>query len=106
VQYANQKQDTTEIRVYPGADGEYTLYDDEKDNYNYEKGQYATIGLKWDDKAKTLTISDRKGEFPGMLEKRNFEIVLVNEKNGAGLVSSGKLKSIKYSGKQMKIILK
>ena len=106
VQYANEKQDPTEIRIYPGADGEYMLYDDEKDNYNYEKGQYATIGLKWDDKAKTLTISDRKGEFPGMLENRNFEIVLVNEKNGVGLVSSGKLKSIKYSGKQLKIILK
>ena len=57
--------DPIELRIYPGADGDFTLYEDENDNYNYEKGVYATIPLHWDDKAQTLTIGDRKGQFPG-----------------------------------------
>jgi len=106
VQYANQKQDPTEIRIYPGANGEFILYDDEKDNYNYEKGQYATIDLKWDDAAKTLTISDRKGEFSGMLKNRIFNVVVVSEKVGVGLNPAEKMKSVKYSGKKLIIQLK
>ena len=100
VQYASEKQDPTEIRIYPGADGKLVLYDDEKDNYNYEKGKYATIDLKWDDAAKTLTIGDRKGDFPGMLKNRKFEVVLVKENSGTGLEVSKTLKAINYSGKE------
>lgn len=106
VQYANEKQDPTEIRIYPGANGTFVLYDDEKDNYNYEKGQYATIDLKWDDATKTLTISDRKGDFPGMLKNRKFEVVLVNEKSGTGTEATLAPKTIKYSGKTIVIKLK
>jgi alpha-D-xyloside xylohydrolase len=106
VQYANQKQDPTEIRIYPGANGEFTLYDDEKDNYNYEKGQYATIDLKWDDAAKTLIISDQQGEFPGMLKNRIFNVVVVSEKAGVGLNPAEKMKPVKYSGKKLILQLK
>lgn len=106
VLYANQKQDPTEIRIYSGANGEFTLYDDEKDNYNYEKGQYATIDLKWDDAAKTLTFFDRKGEFSGMLKKRIFNIVVVNEKAGVGMNPAEKAKMVKYSGKKLVLKLK
>ena len=106
VQYANQKQDPTEIRIYPGDNGEFTLYDDEKDNYNYEKGQFATIDLKWDDAAKTLTISDRKGEFPRMFKNRIFNVAVVSEKAGVGLNPAEKMKSVKYSGKKLILQLK
>ena len=78
VQYATEKPwDDLEIRVYPGADGEFTLYEDEFDNYNYEKGVYTTIPFRWDDRTRTLTIGERKGNYPGMLQQRRFRIALV-----------------------------
>ena len=83
MQYAEEKKwDNLEIRIYPGANGKFVLYEDENDNYNYEKGVYATITFDWDDKKKTLTISDRKGSFPGMLENRKFNIVIVGSSKG------------------------
>jgi alpha-D-xyloside xylohydrolase len=102
VQYATEKKwDNLEIRIYPGADGEFTLYEDENDNYNYEKGIYATIDFKWDNSKKTLTISDRKGEFPGMLQERTFNIVIVGDNNGTGIDISKPLKTIEYVGTQI-----
>jgi alpha-D-xyloside xylohydrolase len=78
VQYATEKKwDNLEIRVYPGANGEFSLYEDENDNYNYEKGVYSTIIFTWNDAKKSLTINDRKGSFPGMLTTRKFNIVVV-----------------------------
>jgi alpha-D-xyloside xylohydrolase len=85
VQYAAEKKwDNLDIRIYPGANGEFTLYEDENDNYNYEKGIYSTITFTWDDAKKTLTINDRKGSFPGMLAERKFNIVRVDKNKGAG----------------------
>lgn len=103
VQYANEKQDPAEIRIYPGANAEFILYDDEKDNYNYEKGFYSTIRFTWDNDKQTLTIENRMGEFPGMLKKRKFEIVLVSEKTGTGLDSPTRFKLVNYIGKEVKI---
>ena len=86
VQYALEKKwDNLEIRVYEGANGQYTLYEDENDNYNYEKGVYSTITFSWDDAKKVLTINDRKGTFPGMLSDRKFNIVKVSAGNGTGM---------------------
>ncbi|MDE5919669.1 MAG: DUF5110 domain-containing protein, partial [Duncaniella sp.] len=82
VQYAMEKPwDNLEIRIYPGADGEFTLYEDEFDNYNYEKGLYSTIGFIWNDKTRTLTIADRQGEYPGMLSTRKFNVVVCDGKS-------------------------
>ncbi len=100
IQYATEKNDPIEIRVYPGADGEFTLYEDENDNYDYEKGKYSTITFKWDDANKTLHISDRKGSFPGMVDKHTFNFVLVNKQQGIGIeMSSIKNKTLEYFGK-------
>lgn len=101
IQYSTEKTDPLEIRIYPGADGEFSLYEDENDNYNYEKGIYSTIGFQWDDASKTLTIKDRKGEFPGMLKNRKFNIVLVEENSGVGIEISKNPKAIDYSGKKL-----
>lgn len=100
-QYTNEKKkDTLEIRIYEGADGHFTLYEDEGDNYNYEKGKYATIDLVWNDKARTLTIKDRKGTYAGMPEQITFNIVLVNNNNGIGINAPTKFdKVIRYTGK-------
>ncbi|WP_159523603.1 glycoside hydrolase family 31 protein [Sunxiuqinia indica] len=107
VQFADEKIDPIEIRIYPGNDGDFTLYNDEHDNYDYEKGAYATIHFHWDDAAKKLTIDDRKGEFPGMLKKQKFQIVLVSEKQGTGLgVTAKPSKTINYSAKKISLKLK
>ncbi len=86
IQYAAEKKwDNLELRVYPGADGKFTLYEDELDNYNYEKGAFSTITFAWDDAKKALTIGERQGSFAGMLKERKFNIVWVSQYNGAGL---------------------
>ena len=65
LQYSNEKPaDPIELRVYPGANGAFTLYEDEGDSYRYEKGASATIPFAWDDAAKTLTIGPPKENFP------------------------------------------
>jgi alpha-D-xyloside xylohydrolase len=102
VQYAEERKwDELEIRIYPGANGTFVLYEDENDNYNYEKGIYSTIAFNWDDKKKVLTISDRKGSFPGMLDSRKFNIVIVDTNKGGGekLVSQPD-RMITYTGKK------
>ena len=86
MEYATQvPENPIELRVYPGANGSFTLYEDENDNYNYEKGTYATIPLTWDDATRTLTIGQRSGKFPGMRANRTFEIVLVRAGHGVGM---------------------
>jgi alpha-D-xyloside xylohydrolase len=101
VQYATKKKwDNLEIRIYPGADGEFLLYEDEKDNYNYEKDIYSTIQFSWKDAEKQLTISDRKGTFPGMLKSRKFTIILVAPEKGTGIEVSEKVDTtVLYNGK-------
>jgi len=103
LQYATEKPaDPIELRIYPGADGEFTIYEDENDNYNYEKGKYSTIHLSWNNAQKTLTIDDRKGEFPGMIKDRSFQIVLVKESHGNGVdICATPDKTIKYSGTKL-----
>jgi alpha-D-xyloside xylohydrolase len=97
VQYAMEKNwDNLEIRVYPGADGSFTLYEDENDNYNYEKGVYATITFHWNDKSGTLSIGERKGSFPGMLTGRTFRVV----KAGPG---QGAVQAVRYLGKALSV---
>ena len=77
MQYVGEKSwDNLELRVYPGADGSFTLYEDEGDSYNYEKGAYTTITFQWNNKARTLTIGDRQGRYEGMLQNRQFTVVL------------------------------
>lgn len=108
VQYAGEKPwKTLEIRVYPGADGDFVLYEDELDNYNYEKGLYSTIAFHWDDSKKVLTIGDRKGEFPDMLKDRQFRIVLVGSRHGAGDSLMQKVdKIVSYKGNKICVKLK
>jgi len=104
-EWSTQKPaDPLELRIYRGANGDFTLYEDENDNYNYEKGVYATIPMHWDDAGRTLTIGDRKGQFPGMLENRTFRIVFVSENHGVGVNPADEVdKAVSYSGKQITV---
>ena len=83
-----KKWDNLELRIYPGADGGFMLYEDEGDNYNYEKGAYSVIQFSWNDKTHTLTIGDRQGSYPGMLQNRQFTVVLPD----------GKQQTVRYDG--------
>ncbi|MBK9925027.1 MAG: DUF5110 domain-containing protein [Anaerolineales bacterium] len=78
--YADEKPQTiVELRIYPGQDGTFTLYQDEGDNYNYEKGLFATIQLRWEDEVHRLILEERKGEYPGMNKTLEFSISVVGE---------------------------
>jgi len=107
VQYATEKKwDNLEIRVYPGANGVFMLYEDENDNYNYEKGIFSTINFTWNDTKRTLTISNRIGSFPGMLSERKFNIVIINKNKGAESPGIKKYnKSVSYTGKSVLVKL-
>ena len=94
VQYTSEKPwDNLDIVVYPGADAEFTLYEDEGDNYNYQKGMYSTITFKWNDKAKSLTIDRRQGDFPGMLKTRKFNVK----------IAGGTAKTVDYNGRRVSV---
>jgi alpha-D-xyloside xylohydrolase len=85
LQYATEKvADPIELRVYTGADAEFVLYEDENDTYNYEKGAFSTIDLKWDDAKRILTIGKQKGSYPGMPDTRTFQITIVGKNKGIG----------------------
>jgi len=84
-QYAAEKLDPIELRVYTGANGAFTLYEDEGENYSYEQGVFSTIDFVWNEPKQTLTIGARKGSFPGMSKKRRFNIVWVGQNHGVGI---------------------
>lgn len=67
------------IRVYPGRDAAFELYEDAGDSYDYEHGRYSTIRMEWDDSRRMLTLGERQGEFDGMEKTRTFRIVLVDD---------------------------
>jgi alpha-D-xyloside xylohydrolase len=105
LQYAAEKSaDPIELRIYRGANGAFTLYEDENDSYDYEKGVHATIPFSWDEAAHTLTIGDRTGTFPGVLEKRTFRVVFVSENHGTGGgLTENANKTVEYSGKKITV---
>jgi alpha-D-xyloside xylohydrolase len=105
VEYATQKPaDTLELRVYPGADGSFTLYEDENEGYGYEQGAFATITFSWKDKNHNLNIPARKGDFPGALKKRVFNIVIVGDGVGAG-EGAAKGKYVTYTGLPLSVVI-
>lgn len=105
VQYATEKKwDNLDICVYPGADGEFVLYEDEFDNYNYEKGMFSTIRFTWDDARRVLTISDRNGEFPQMLKRRKFRITLMEPGKPSAEKVLGKAdREVRYAGHEIAV---
>jgi alpha-D-xyloside xylohydrolase len=98
--YASEKLSAAwDIRIYSGQNGQFTIYEDENDNYTYQKGQCSTYTLYWNDRKSELTISSRQGIFPEMVKQRKLNLILVGPENGNGLTTAaGKL--ITYSGKR------
>ena len=115
VQYSGEKAwDHLTMHVYPGADGSFTLYEDEGDGYAYERGAFSTIRFTWDDATRTLTIGQRQGSFPGMLKQRQFTIVLPDKKQHqtnrahqttSTVIKEGPSKTVSYDGHEVKVAL-
>ena len=115
VQYSSEKTwDNLTICVYPGADGTFTLYEDEGDGYNYERGQFSTIPFTWDEATRTLTIGQRQGSFPGMLKQRQFTIILPDkqirltnyvQKTTSLVIKEGESQTVSYDGSAVSIKL-
>ena len=100
LQYTDEKpEDPIELRIYPGADGSFQLFEDDGLTYAYEKGQYATVVIHWHDATRTITLEDRKGSFPGMLKERTFQLVLVGRNHGVGEVpTAAPDRIVRYDG--------
>jgi hypothetical protein len=104
MQFATEKPaDPIELRVYRGADGTFTLYEDEGDNYNYERGICAIIPISWNEKSGTLTFGKRKGSFPGMLKARTFRVVWVKPGHGVGGDPAQAATEVHYTSKALPI---
>jgi alpha-D-xyloside xylohydrolase len=101
------KSDPIELRIYAGAPAKFTLYEDEGDNYDYERGAYSEIPIHWDDQAGLVTIGNRQGRFPGMIEHRTFRVVIVRDGRGTGIAASSEPDAtIEYAGKATSVRLR
>lgn len=99
MQWSDEKPaDVIDLYVYAGRDGKFTLYEDEGTNYNYEQGMYARIPLEWNDTESSLTIGKREGSFPGMLEKRIFNVIKIDHSNPVGFGEKGSGVAVEYDG--------
>ena len=99
MQYADEKPaDHIKVYVYQGADAEFTLYEDENVNYNYEQGKYSVIPMTYNEATRQLTIGKRKGEFDGMLKERTFEIIQVNPEHPVAFDRNAKGVVVRYNG--------
>lgn len=104
-QYATEKPDAPyEIRVYPGADARFTVYEDDNETYAYEKGQRATYELAWNDARRVLTIGARQGRFPGMIERRTLNIVMADAAGG-GIDPASPSTTVTYDGRPLSLTL-
>ena len=101
IEYAGQTTDPIELRIYPGANGEFNLYEDEGDSYRYEKGAHAIIPIQWDDATRTLTVGARQGSYPGMAAGHIFNVVIVAAGHGIGAETTQTPdKAVQYTGEK------
>jgi alpha-D-xyloside xylohydrolase len=106
LEWSDQKPaDDLLLVIYTGADARFTLYEDDGLTYAYEKGESSTIDLQWDDAARTLTIGARKGTYPGMLQKRQFRLIFVDEAHPFALNPDAPGRPVQYDGQALTIKL-
>jgi alpha-D-xyloside xylohydrolase len=104
LQYTSEKTaDTITLNIYTGTDASFNLYEDEGTNYNYEKGAFSVIPIKYSEAAKTISIGDRKGSFNGMMQKRTFRISIISPGNAKPLDFDASVKEITYGGQNITI---
>jgi alpha-D-xyloside xylohydrolase len=94
-----------EIRVYTGADGDFTFYEDDGDTYDYEKGAFATIPIHWNEATHRLIIGARKGSYPGMPQTLPLTVVFVRKGTGIGFEQAkfAPREVIPYDGRMVEV---
>ena len=97
--------DDIRLYVYAGADASFTLYEDDGLTYGYEKGQFATIPIRWDDASRTLTLGAREGSFPGMLPRRSFTVVVVDPSKPRSYDPDAAGEVVRYAGEEVSVRL-
>ncbi len=96
-QYSAESSDgTLEIRVYPGADADFTLYEDDGVSNDYEQGRCARITFHWDDARRRLHVSRCEGQYDGIPRRRVFRVVMPD----------GSTKTVRYKGRTLKVRMK
>jgi alpha-D-xyloside xylohydrolase len=107
ITYADEQPNAPlELRIYPGQNGSFTLYDDEGDNYNYEQGRFAMIRLSWDDTNRRLTLYKRQGDYPRIPESREFRISMSDNTSDNPLASeTASFRTVLYDGSEITIDL-
>jgi alpha-D-xyloside xylohydrolase len=106
LQYTSESPaDPIELRVYPGADGAFTLYEDEGDGYDYEEGAFSTIQISWNDGERRLSIGTRIGAFRGMLSERKFRVVCVSASKGIGVETEAQAHDCFYRGEETHVMI-
>jgi len=107
VQHTQTPQTDLTLYVYAGQSGRFTLYEDDGTSYGYEKGDYSTIDISWNEQKGELTVSDRKGQFTGMFKQRKLAVVLVDSSHPAGLdIPLVPIKQLSYEGKAIRVALR
>ena len=106
IQYSDEKPaDPITLRIYEGADASFTLYEDENTNYNYEKGKFLEIPIRWNEKSKTLTIDKQQGTFDGMLASRTFKLIFVSVLRPRSSTYNLPDRVIRYKGERIELKL-
>lgn len=96
MQYTGEKPwDVLTLSIYPGADAEFVLYEDEGDGYRYLDGAYTEIPMRWNDRTRTLTLGERKGSYDGMPATRTFHVV----------TPDGRTRDLTYTGRRLSVRL-
>jgi alpha-D-xyloside xylohydrolase len=104
---AEEASDPITLYVYAGANGQFTLYEDQGTTFDYERGGFSEILLQWNDRARTLTLGKRTGSYDGMLKDRTFQVVLVSKAHPAGFAATtAPSKSVRYTGGELRIKLR
>ncbi|HET8827016.1 MAG TPA: DUF5110 domain-containing protein, partial [Terriglobales bacterium] len=105
IEYAGEMPDAPiELRIYRGANGQFTLYEDQGDTYAYEHGALATIPMSWDEASSTLTIGARSGSYPGMPAQQKFRVIWVGTNHGGGPeITTQADREITYAGKEVRV---
>ena len=106
LQYTGERPaDPIALRVYAGANGRFTLYEDDGQTYDYERGRFSRIPISWDDATRTLTIGQRTGEYDGMPVRRSFTVVVVSQSNASGVDDTSSGRTVQYDGREIDIQL-
>ena len=106
IQFSSDQADVPiELWMYPGQDGEFTLYEDEGDNYNYEQGSFATIHIAWNESTRQLTLDDRRGNYSGMQVSKSFRVVFADGKPFDPLAEETQAREVFYDGKRLVVDL-